>query len=95
MAQKQNHRAPKLKYGQRMYQGGISAATPEVISLHKEDQVVEEKQSYTMVTRFLRVLVHMQNPQSKRLPLISSFATKVATIAYQRYVTCPVGFTSP
>ena len=94
MDQKQNHRAPKLRYSQCVYQEDISAATPKVISFHKEDQVVEEKQSYAMVTGFLRVLVHMQNPEPKRLPLISSFAIKVATIAYQRYVMCAIGFGS-
>ena len=94
MDQNQNHGAPKLRYGQRVYQEGIPAATPEVISFHKEDQVIKEKQSYTMVTGFLRVLVHMQNSEPKRLTLISSFAIKVATIAYQRYVMCAIGFSS-
>ena len=92
MAQKQAYRAPMLKYGQRVYQEGVPAAVPEVISLHKEDQVIEEKQSYTMVTGFLRVLVYMQNHEPLRLSLIASFAIKVANIAYQRYVLCAVGF---
>lgn len=39
---------------------------PEAISLHKEDQAIEEKQSYAMITGLLQVLVHIQSPGIKR-----------------------------
>ena len=63
------------------------------ISLHKEDQVVEEKQSYAMVTGLLQILVH-RIPESKYCPLTSLFGFKVASIAYQRYAICATCFHS-
>ena len=68
---------------------------PEAISLYKENQAVEEKQSYAMVTGLLQVLVHMQLLKSKDSSLISSFDIEVASIAYQRYVMYALGFCSP
>ena len=91
MAPKQRHRTPKLKTAQDIFQERTSSATLEPIALHKEDQAVEEKQSYAMITGLLQVLVHMHCPRLKRPPLTSPFAIKVASIAYQRYVTCAIG----
>lgn len=68
MAQKHKHRVPKLKNVQRMYQECTSSTTSGAISLHTEDHVVEEQQSYAMVTGLLQVLVHMYNSPTKRLP---------------------------
>lgn len=68
MAPKQRHRAPKLKTAQHMFQERTSSATLEPISIHKEDQAVEEKQSYAMITGLLQVLVHMHCPRTKRQP---------------------------
>ena len=68
MPQKQRHRVPKMKTVPRMYQEGTSSTTSEATSLHKEDDIVEERQSYAMVTGLLQVLVHMHSPGTKRLP---------------------------
>ena len=68
MVQKQKHRAPKLKPVQLAYHEGTSSLMPEANSLDKEDQAVEEKQSYAMVTRLLQILVYMQSPGIKKLP---------------------------
>ncbi|CAD6568308.1 MAG: DNA binding protein [Alectoria sarmentosa] len=57
MAQTQRHRAPKLKTVHCVHQEDTSPAMPEAISLQKEDQVVEEKQSYAMVTGLIQILV--------------------------------------
>lgn len=46
----------------------IPPMTPEAIELHKDDLVVEEKQSYAMVTGLLQVLVYMQSLGIKRQP---------------------------
>lgn len=65
---KQKHRAPKPKTIQPVYQERTSSFTLDAISLHKEDQAVEEKQSYAMVTGLLQVLVHTQIPGIGRPP---------------------------
>ena len=67
MASKQKHRALKLNPVQQMCQESSSSTMSEAISLHKEDHVVEEKQSYAMVTGLLQVMVHMRSPGTRRL----------------------------
>lgn len=58
MARKQKRtRAPKPKAVQSVHHGSTSPLLPEAISPHEEDQVVEEKQSYAMVTGLLQILV--------------------------------------
>lgn len=66
MVQVQKHRAPKLKNVQRVYEEGTPPVLPEAIPLHKEDQAVEEKQSYAMITGLLQILVYMQSPVMRR-----------------------------
>lgn len=68
MLQKQKHRAPKPKPVQLAHHEGTSSVMPEANSLDKEDQAVEEKQSYAMVTGLLQILVDMQSPGIKRPP---------------------------
>ena len=68
MAQQQKHRAPKLKTTQSADQESTLSITPEAISLDKDDHVVQEKQSYTMVTGLLQVMVHMHSSETRRLP---------------------------
>ena len=63
---------PKPKTVQPVYQERTSPFIPEAISLHEEDQEVEEQQSYAMVTGLLQVLVDKQSPGNKR-PLINVF----------------------
>lgn len=91
---KQKHRAPKPKTFQPVYQERTSPFIPEAISLHKEDQAVEEKQSYAMVTGLLQVLVHIQIPGIGRPPANLFTRHKVASIAYQRYVRRALGLCS-
>ena len=67
IASKHKHRASKLNPVQRMCQESSSSTMPEAISLDKEDHVIEEKQSYAMVTGLLQVMVHMRSPGTTRL----------------------------
>ena len=67
MASEQKPRAPKLNPIQRMCQESSLSTMPEAISPHQEDHVVEEKQSYAMVTGLLQVMVHMRSAGSRRL----------------------------
>lgn len=70
MATKQTNR--KRKAVKPVHQELTSFVVPEANLLHKEDQVVEEKQSYAMVTGLLQVLVQMQSPGIKT-PLADFF----------------------
>ena len=58
MPQKQTYRAHTLKAVQR---DGASSRIPETILLDKEDQVVDESQSYAMIHGLLQVLVRLQS----------------------------------
>ena len=61
MATKQTYRR-KPKAVKPVHQEPTSPVLPDANSLHKENQVIEEKQSYAMVTGLLQVLVPLQGP---------------------------------
>lgn len=59
------HKAPTV---QPVYQETTSPFIPEANPLHKEDEAVEEKQSYAMVKGLLQVLVHLLSHGFKSPP---------------------------
>lgn len=64
--QKQKLKPPKPNTLPNVSQESISPLMPEAMPLSTQVQVVEEKQSYAMVTGLLQVLVHMQCPRILR-----------------------------